>query len=56
MIPGDMIDVVEEIRSEIPTLKPRLIQRRLRDEINKRKTGEHAEPTDDAPGIADNID
>lgn len=53
VIPSDMIDVVEEIRSEIPTLKPRLIQRRLRDEINKRKTGEYAEPPDDAPGIAD---
>jgi hypothetical protein len=53
VIPSDMIDVVEEIRSEIPSLKPRIIQRRLRDEVNKRKTGEHSEPTDDAPGIAD---
>ncbi|MDV3124319.1 hypothetical protein M1247_05300 [Mycobacterium sp. 21AC1] len=55
VIPSDMIDVVEEIRSEIPTLKPRIIQRRLRDEVNKRKTGEHSEPTDDVPGIADLI-
>lgn len=55
VIPCDMIDVVEEIRSEIPTLKPRLIRRRLRDEINKRKSGEHAEPNDDGPGIVDDI-
>ncbi len=55
VIPSDMIDVVEEIRSEIPSLKPRIIQRRLRDEVNKRKTGEHSEPADDAPGIADII-
>ncbi|ORB32022.1 hypothetical protein MPP7335_05837 [Mycolicibacterium parafortuitum] len=55
VIPSDMMDVVEEIRNEIPTLKPRLIQRRLRDEVNRRKTGEYAEPTDDAPGLADDI-
>lgn len=55
VIPTDMIDVIEEIRREIPGMKPRLMQRRLRDEVNKRKTGEHSEPTDDAPGIADLI-
>ncbi|MGE2737344.1 hypothetical protein [Mycolicibacterium vaccae] len=54
-IPGDMIDVIEEIRAEIPTLNRRLIKRRLRDQINRRKAGVHGEPAEDAPGLADDF-
>jgi hypothetical protein len=43
VIPGDMIDTIEEIRNETNSLKPRIMRRKIRDEVNKRKTGEHAD-------------
>ncbi|WP_409437604.1 hypothetical protein [Mycobacterium sp. SMC-14] len=55
VIPADMIDLVEEIRSQTNSLKPRIIQRRIRDEVNKRKAGEHANSQDDVDIEIDTI-
>jgi hypothetical protein len=40
VIPGEMIEVIEGIRKEIPTITPRLLRRKVRDEVNRRKLGE----------------
>lgn len=39
VIPSEMVDRIEEIRREIPSIKPRLLRRKIRDEVNSRKLG-----------------